>query len=76
VQKKLTITLDEKVYAGLHNVVGRRRISQFIEGLVRPHVISADLDEAYRAMAQDELREAEALDWAEGAIGDVADATR
>jgi siroheme synthase (precorrin-2 oxidase/ferrochelatase) len=75
-QKKLTITLDERVYAGLHNVVGRRRISRFIETLVRPHVIGKDLEEAYRQMAQDEAREAEALEWAEGTIGDVADETR
>src|SRR5438874_12500405 len=35
-QKKLTITLDERVYNGLHTVIGRRRISRFIESLVRP----------------------------------------
>jgi hypothetical protein len=29
-QKKLTITLDEAVYEGLHQVIGRRRISRFI----------------------------------------------
>jgi predicted CopG family antitoxin len=50
-QKKLTITLDERVYEGLHNVVGRRRISRFIESLVRPHVIGKDLETAYRQMA-------------------------
>ena len=42
-QKKLTITLDERVYEGLHKFIGRRKISQFIESLVRPHVIGADL---------------------------------
>jgi hypothetical protein len=75
-QKKLTITLDERVYAGLHSVVGRRRISRFIEDLVRPHVIGADLDAAYRRMAQDELREAEAIEWAEATLADVTDETR
>jgi predicted CopG family antitoxin len=75
-QKKLTITLDEEVYAGLHKVVGRRHISQFIEDLVRPHVIGTDLEDAYRAMAEDEDREFEAFEWAEATIGDVADATR
>jgi predicted CopG family antitoxin len=75
-QKKLTITLDERVYHGLHAVIGRRRISGFIEKLVRPHVIRKDLEDAYRAMAQDETREAEALEWAENTIGDVADETR
>lgn len=75
-QKKLTITLDKRVYEGLHTIIGRRKISHFIESLVRPHVIGKDLDLAYRQMAADEAREAEALDWAEGLVGDVADETR
>jgi predicted CopG family antitoxin len=75
-QKKLTITVDEDVYEGLHKVIGRRRISQFIEDLVRPHVIGTDLEAGYRAMAEDEAREAQAFDWSEATIGDVADATR
>ena len=75
-RKKLTITVDERIYAGLHAVVGRRRISQFIESLVRPYVIGKDLEVAYLEMAQDEAREAEALDWAEATVGDVADETR
>ncbi len=75
-QKKLTITVDERVYRGLHSVVGRRRISRFVESLVRPHVIGKDLETAYRQMAQDEAREAEALEWAETTLGDVADEAR
>ncbi len=75
-QKKLTITLEDRVYKGLHAVVGRRRISRFIESLVRPYVIGKDLEMAYRLMAQEEAREAEALGWAEATIGDVADETR
>jgi hypothetical protein len=73
VQKKLTITLDARVYDGLHTVVGRRRISHFIESLVRPHVLGKDLEIAYQQMALDEEREAEALEWAEAAVEDVAD---
>ncbi|MGH7412120.1 MAG: addiction module antitoxin [Candidatus Methylomirabilis sp.] len=75
-QKKLTITLDERVYDGLHRVVGLRRISRFVESLVRPHVIGKDLEAAYRQMAREEAREAEALEWAEATVGDVADETR
>lgn len=75
-QKKLTITVDEQVYHGLHRVVGRRRISQFIEALVRPHVTGTDLDESYRLMAQDEEREAEAHEWIEATIVDTADEPR
>jgi hypothetical protein len=75
-QKKLTITLDQAVYDGLHRVIGRRRISQFIESVVRPHVVAPDLLQAYREMAADEAREAEALEWAEATIGDVSDEPR
>jgi predicted CopG family antitoxin len=76
VRKKLTITVDQQVYEGLHQVVGRHRISRFIEDLVRPHVVSADLDAAYEAMAQDEAREAEAMEWSETTIRDMGDETR
>lgn len=71
-RKKLTITLDESVYHALHRVVGRGSISRFIENLVRPHVLQQDLEAAYLAMSQDEQREAEALEWAEGTIGDIS----
>lgn len=75
-QKKLTITLDEQVYAGLHSVIGRRRISRFIESVVRPHVVRTDLASAYQEMAREEARESEALEWAEETLEDIADATR
>lgn len=67
-QKKLTITLDEQVYQGLHSVIGRRRLSHFIKSIVRPHVLAPDLEAAYRQMAQDELRETEAFEWAEATL--------
>lgn len=72
-QKKLTITIDEEVYEGLYKIVGRRRISRFIEDLVRPHVLHPDLDAAYAEMAQDEQRERDALEWSEAFVGDVND---
>jgi len=75
-QKKLTITIDEKVYEGLHSVIGRRKISQFIERLVKPHVVGKDLEEAYAKMAGDREREQEAMEWIEATIGDVVNETR
>jgi hypothetical protein len=75
-QKKLTITLDERVYDGLHTVVGRRRSSRFSESLVRPNVLGKDLEVAYQQMAHEEAREAEALAWGEATVGDVVDETR
>jgi predicted CopG family antitoxin len=75
-QKKLTITLDEAVYEGLQKVIGRRRISRFIEDLLRPHVLGQALEAAYQQMAQDEEREAEALAWVEATLSDVSDDPR
>ena len=75
-QKRLTITLDEKVYFGLRTVVGPRRISRFIESLVRPYVLEGDLEAGYKQMAKDEAHEAEALEWVEATHGDVADEAR
>lgn len=74
-QKKLTISIDEQVYEGLYAVIGRRRISHFIQELVRPYVLHQELETAYQQMAQDEAREAEALAWAEATIGDLSHET-
>lgn len=75
-QRKLTITVDEQVYLGLHSVIGRRNISQFINALVRPHVLKPELDAAYSRMAADEAREQEALEWSEATVGDVKNEPR
>ncbi len=114
-QRRLTVSLDEDVYAGLHSSIGRQNLSRFIETLIRPYVIHKDMLEAYRRMeeerklpdeydlmparksvktlvrpvvskkklaegyrqmAADKEREAEAHEWCEAVIGDVADATR
>lgn len=72
-QKKLTLTIDKEVYEGLRTVIGPRRISRFVEELVRPHVMKSDLYEAYREMADDHDRELEAVEWAEAMCTDVGD---
>ncbi len=74
--KRMTITLDEAVYEGLYRRVGKRRMSQFIEDVLRPHVLDTSLDEGYRAMAADKTRELEALGWCNALSEDLADATR
>ena len=73
--KKLTITVEEEVYLGLHRVIGPRKISQFIETLVRPHVVRADLMEAYKKMAADQDREDQAAEWVENTLESYGDET-
>jgi len=75
-QKKLTVTIDEEVYDGLRTVIGPRKISRFIEELVRPHVVKKNMYAAYKEMAADKVRETEAIEWAEGTVGDLSDEER
>lgn len=75
-RKKLTLTLDEQVYEGLYRVAGRRRISSFVESLVRPYLIYDDLDAGYRSMAADADREADAMEWVEGTSEAIVDEAR
>ena len=69
--RKLTITVADDVYQGLHHKIGRGEISRFIENLVRPLVVSdTDLETTYRAMAADVEREREAAEWVEADLGE------
>ena len=75
--KKLTITVSDEVYDGLHRRRGRRKISRFIDDLARRHVVEkpeafqGSVADAYRSMAVDEAREKRSQDWIEGLIGDA-----
>ncbi|MDP2646491.1 MAG: hypothetical protein Q8P24_16250 [Desulfobacterales bacterium] len=55
----------------MRKVIGLRKISRFIEELVRPHVTKKHIYAAYKEMAGDKIREPEALEWAEATSGDV-----
>jgi hypothetical protein len=59
-----------KLIIFLFRVVGRCKMSRFIEDLARLHVTSDEIGEGYRAMAADHEREREALEWSEALIGD------
>ena len=74
-QKKLTITVDEKVYEGLRKIIGPRKISKFVQELVRPHVVRPDLESNYAEMAKDTFREDGAMEWAETTFTDIGHET-
>ena len=74
-QKKLTITVDEKVYEGLHKTIGPRKISKFVEERVHPHVVRPNLESGYAQMARDKKREKEAMEWAEITFQDITHET-
>ena len=69
------MTVDEEVYKGLHKNIGARKISKFIEELVRPHVLRPNLESAYAEMSRDKSREEKALEWAEVTFKDAGHET-
>ena len=73
--KKLTISIDDRVYDGLHAVIGQGNIGRFLEDLARPFVVPDSLSAAYAEMAADKARDAEAEEWCESLAGDGLDAT-
>jgi hypothetical protein len=75
-RKKLTVTIDAEVYEGLRKNIGPRKISKFVEELVRPHVIHPKLESDYAEMAKDMRREKEALEWADATFKDLVHETR
>ncbi|HEY7062255.1 MAG TPA: addiction module antitoxin [Chloroflexota bacterium] len=62
--RQLTITLPDDVYERLADRFGPDQVSSFIEKLLTPYVVTdEELEAGYRAMAADEEREREALEW-------------
>ena len=69
--KKLTITVSDQVYSGLHRKVGRRKISRLIDSLAREHLRAKPLAQEYAEAATDENAERDARDWIEPGVGDT-----
>jgi hypothetical protein len=74
--RKLTISIDDRVYDGLYAIVGKGNIGKFLEDLARPLVVADSLSAAYAEMAADRDRETEADEWCEALVGDGLDAPR
>jgi predicted CopG family antitoxin len=68
--KKLTLSVSDEVYEGLHKRIGRRKISRFIDDLARRHLITKQLDADYAEAAADHVRERDAREWAESGLSD------
>lgn len=69
--KKLTITVSEDVYNGLHAKIGTGKISRFIDRIARPYVVDEDIEKGYQAMVMDSAREQKAKEWTEGLLDET-----
>jgi hypothetical protein len=73
--RDLTISIDDRVYDGLHAVIGKDNIAKFLEDLARPFVVTDNLSAAYAEMTVDAARDAEADEWCRALLGDGTDAS-
>jgi Arc/MetJ-type ribon-helix-helix transcriptional regulator len=90
-EQSITVTLPADVRQALDDFVRQagRSPDDVVGQAVKEHLFrerlrsvqerraaEADLDAVYREMAADEVREADAHEWAEATLGDVYDAAR
>ena len=69
--KKLTILVDADMHRTLVRKVGRGNIGRFLTDAAKPLLAThISLREGYAAMAADDVREKEALEWSEGLLRD------
>lgn len=72
--RKLTISIADNVYDGLHARFGRGKIGRFLEDLARPYVVEDDLGASYAEMTGDRDREKDAAEWVDEMTHDMANA--
>ncbi len=65
-RNNLMVTIRQEIFKVLRRIAGCRRMSVVAEPPPWP-----DLEAAYREMAADEVREAEAEEWVEALVGDI-----
>lgn len=57
-------------------MIGKRKMNQFMEYLLRPHVLDSALDEGHQSMANDQTRETDARKWCETLAKAIMDEAR
>lgn len=67
--KEMTVSVEETVYNALIPLVKQNTLGDFLADCVRIHQQALDLDKAYKAMAADTEREAEAQEWCNASFG-------
>ncbi len=68
-QRKITLSIDEKIYRKLHFLIPKRKMSKFVEESVKERIKKSELEDpiekGFKMMGKDRVREKEALEWSE-----------
>jgi len=73
-QRKITLSIDEKIYRKLHFLIPKRKMSKFVEESVEEKIerskLGDPIEKGFKMMGEDRVREKEALEWSEVGISE------
>ena len=73
-QRKITLSIDEKIYRKLHFLIPKRKMSKFVEESVEEKIerskLEYPIEKGFKMMGEDRVREKEALEWSEVGISE------
>ncbi len=73
-QRKITLSIEEKIYRKLRFLIPKRKMSKFVEEALKEKIERLKLEEpiekGFKMMGKDKEREKEALEWSEAGISE------
>ncbi len=68
-QRKITLSIGEELYKDLHFLIGKRKISPFVEQSTKEKIkklkLKNPLEKGFKMMGRDKKREKESSQWSE-----------
>ncbi len=73
-QRKITLSIEEKIYRKLRFLIPKRKMSKFVEEALKEKIERLKLEEpiekGFKMMGKDKEREKEALEWSEAGMSE------
>jgi len=73
-QRKITLSIEEKIYRKLRFLIPKRKMSKFVEEALKEKIerlkLEEPIEEGFKMMGKDREREKEALEWSEAGISE------
>ena len=73
-QRKITLSIEEKIYRKLRFLIPKRKMSKFVEEALKEKIerlkLEEPIEEGFKMMGKDKEREKEALEWSEAGISE------
>ena len=73
-QRKITLSIEEKIYRKLRFLIPKRKMSKFVEEALKEKIerlkLEEPIEEGFKMMGKDKEREKEALEWSEAGMSE------